>query len=427
MRNVQQVSTVTPIRPLLRREKSTRLTATRVHSLSCGHRQRDVSDPEKRGLVLRLEPSGSKTYLFRYKWRGQQVRLSIGPHPQWKLAEARDQADEFRKLLKQGIDPRAGRRPRLPPVPSVGTDGEAADPHSVKALAAEFMLRFVTPNRKRPEYVKRILDVEVLSRWPKRDARSIKPRDVIELLDAIVDRGARTTANRTAAILSQMFRFGIQRQTVESSPVQLLYKPGGKERPRNRALDDGELAALLASLDEVMARAPQTASATRIALHTACRRSELGLARWRDVTLDGNAPLWRIPAENSKTGVECLVPLAPAAIAEFRQLKKRADRSQWVFPAASGNGAADPKLLTRSLARHMKALAKHKVAAFTIHDLRRTVRTGLARLKVPPHIAERVLNHAQPGIVATYDVHAYVDEKREALEQWAAHLTSLEK
>jgi integrase len=81
--------------------------------------------------------------------------------------------------------------------------------------------------------------------------------------------------------------------------------------------------------------------------------------------------------------------------------------------------------LTRSIARHLETLAEHKVQAFTLHDLRRTVRTGLAKLGVRPDIAERCLNHAQPGIIATYDVHQYLDEKRAALESWAAHLERL--
>jgi integrase len=65
------------------------------------------------------------------------------------------------------------------------------------------------------------------------------------------------------------------------------------------------------------------------------------------------------------------------------------------------------------------------IAEFTLHDLRRTCRTGLARLKIAPHIAERVLNHAQEKIPGTYDTHDYLEEKREALDKWAAHLASL--
>ena len=232
-------------------------------------------------------------------------------------------------------------------------------------------------------------------------------------------------ANRTAAILTQMFKFGIQRHHVETSPVQLLYPPGGREKPRDRALSDEELGALLACVDDVMIRAPITPHAVRIALYTACRRSELCLAKWSDVTLDGDSPTWRIPVENSKTEVEYLVPLVPVAVAEFERLKRRADRSRYVIPNATGDGPIDPKLITRSTARHLETLAEHGVAAFTLHDLRRTVRTGLSRLKIQPHGAERVLNHAQLGIATVYDVFAYSDEKRDALTKWAAHLATL--
>jgi integrase len=82
--------------------------------------------------------------------------------------------------------------------------------------------------------------------------------------------------------------------------------------------------------------------------------------------------------------------------------------------------------LTRSIARHLATFAEHKVCAFTLHDLRRTVRTGLAKLGIRPDIAERCLNHAQPGLIATYDTHHYLEEKRDALTQWADYLQALD-
>jgi integrase len=88
-------------------------------------------------------------------------------------------------------------------------------------------------------------------------------------------------------------------------------------------------------------------------------------------------------------------------------------------------GAVDPRLLTRSIARHLETFAEHKVQAFTLHDLRRTVRTGLAKLGIRPDIAERCQNHAQPSLIATYDTHQYVEEKRGALTQWTVHLEAL--
>jgi integrase len=101
------------------------------------------------------------------------------------------------------------------------------------------------------------------------------------------------------------------------------------------------------------------------------------------------------------------------------------DSSKYVLPRAEKSAPIDPKYITRSVARCLKRFKKHGVAAFTPHDLRRTGRTGLARLGVKVHIAQRVLNHARERMEATYDVHDYVDEKREALDKWAKYLAEL--
>ena len=117
-----------------------------------------------------------------------------------------------------------GRRPTAP-----------TDKHSIEFLVAEFIARYLRAarhGRKRPEYAERILQRDVLPAWKGRDARTIAPEDVLSLLDEIVDRGAPVMANRTAALLAQLFKFGIHRRIVESTPVQLLYRPGGKEKPR---------------------------------------------------------------------------------------------------------------------------------------------------------------------------------------------------
>ena len=119
----------------------------------------------------------------------------------------------------------------------------AGNPHNVTALIKDFTERHLRQRRKHPEYAERILQME-LAGWAHRDARTIKPREVIELLDAIVERRAPVMANRVTGLLSQLFRYGIHRQVVEASPVQLLFRPGGTERPRQRALDDGELGKL---------------------------------------------------------------------------------------------------------------------------------------------------------------------------------------
>ena len=405
-----------------RTSRTSRLTSTRIAALRSDEGREVVTDELVPGLQL-IAGARTKSWSLRLDFRGKRLRLTLGRHPAVSLAQARDLAREALALVERGVDPRrAGLRPgRKVAEPTTGA--ESTDPRFlVRTVAADFLSRFVEPQRKRPEYARRILDAEVLPVWGARDIRTIKPADVLALLEPIAAR-APVMANRVTAIVSQLCRWAVHCGLIEIAPTaQLLFKPGGREKARDRVLSDAELAALWKNLDVVFKRSPRTAAAIRIALLTACRRGELAGARWNDVDLKEGT--WRIPPENAKTGVECINALSAATVEVFKALKKGAGRSLWVLPG-DVDGAIDSKLLTRSVARHLPALAKLKVKAFTLHDLRRTVRTGLARLQVPPHIAERVLNHAQPGVIAVYDRHAYLAEKRGALERWAGHLSAL--
>jgi len=299
----------------------------------------------------------------------------------------------------------------------------APAPNSIEHLYDEFMERHVRPTRKRPEYAAALLTKNVLSEWTGRDARSITPREIIELLDKIVARGSRVVANRVAGLLSQMFRFGIHRTLLTTSPVQLLYRPGGREKPRERSLTDKEISLFLAN-PRACTRFERLEYVILILLITGQRRGELSAALWRNVDLD--AGTWRIPDEDAKAGKGHVVPLPPLAITQFRGLKPMSEGSRFVLPDEPGGAKpVDPKLLTRGVARCKARMRKLGIADFTLHDLRRTCRTGLARLKIAPHIAERVLNHAQEKIPGTYDTHDYLDEKHEALNQWASYIERL--
>jgi integrase len=262
----------------------------------------------------------------------------------------------------------------------------------------------------------------VLPAWQGRDARTITPREVIELLDGIVARGSRVMANRVASLLAQMFKFGIHRAIVENSPVMLLYRPGGKEKPRARAFSEEELQAFLRNLDDAC-RFQRLPHVLRVLLLTLQRRSELALAEWREFDL--KAKTWTIPDAHAKTGKGHILPLSDWAVRELEKLKVMASGSRYVLPSTDKSAPLDPKYITRGVARCLKRFKEHGVAAFTPHDLRRTGRTGLARLGIKMDIAERVLNHARERMEATYDVHEYLDEKRQALEKWAKYLADL--
>ncbi|NDD75534.1 MAG: DUF4102 domain-containing protein, partial [Gammaproteobacteria bacterium] len=215
-----------------------RFTATNLASLPVG----TYTDPAAVGLQLRVterdKGSATRSWLLRFKFQGRESRLLLGHFPALSLADARIKAQHLRERAAQGIDPRRAAARRITPGP---LPTAPADPHTVAALAADYLARHVRPHRKRPEYAENILNRDVLPHWGHRDARTIEPREVIALLDGIVDRGSPVQANRVYGIVSQMFRYGIHRQIVADTPVKLLYRPGGREKPRQRTLSDDEL------------------------------------------------------------------------------------------------------------------------------------------------------------------------------------------
>ncbi|HTE40549.1 MAG TPA: Arm DNA-binding domain-containing protein, partial [Steroidobacteraceae bacterium] len=183
-----------------------RLVPTRAATLDPG----TYTDPGQTGLQLRVlakQAGFSRTWLLRFKFRGEETRIALGHFPETSLDTARGLARKYRELASQGIDPRKARpsttraRAAAATNTTVPTDG-----HSIEFLAHEFLERHVRPSRKRPEYAERIIKNDVLSGWAGRDARTIKPREVIELLDEIVARGSRVMANRVAGLLGQMFK-----------------------------------------------------------------------------------------------------------------------------------------------------------------------------------------------------------------------------
>lgn len=398
------------------------MTASRAESLPPG----EYVVPGHKGLYLlvRQRAAGkdcSRTWLFRYSWEGARIRMVLGALPAMTLADAHAEARKHQDNLKVGINPsKAIRRRARATEPPELAPGE--DRHSIESLASVFLERHIKleRKRKRPEYVERILRRYVLTEWKGRDARSITSHEVLDLLDKLVDKGSPVMANRVAAVLTQMFKYAIHRRIVEASPVQLLFRPGGKEAPRERALSDDELRALLTL--KPMRRWARMHHAITLLLLTGVRRGELALASWREI--DFPKALWRIPGERTKTGKPLAVPLTPWAVEELKALQKLAAGSPWLFPNG-GEHPADPKLLTRNVARAQERFGELGIEPFTLHDLRRTTRTGLSRLKIQPHVAERVLGHAQDGVAGVYDVFDYLPEKREALEKWAQHLRGL--
>jgi integrase len=433
--------------------RSRKFTSTYVSALKPGPSMCDISDPAVPGLVLRVATTGSKAWLFRFKWEGVGTRIALGKFPALGLSEARQLALKNREWLDKGIDPRrtvdrlgGGKREIRRPTPtSAIRTSESPDPRdfatrlaatakdsvptpdpsdtsSVLFIAYEYIEKWFKAQGKNSKEASRMLRVDVLPEWYWRDARTITSREVIELLDTVVKRGAPVMANNLAQLLGHMFRFAIHRAIVANSPVQLLYRPGGKPRRRTRVLSEEELRSFVVNLPTIC-RKGKRAHVLMFLLLTLQRRGELALAEWSE--FDFSMKRWKIPGAHSKNRREHIVPLTDWAIEELKALKKYARGSRFVLPGKHVNRPANPKLITRGVQRLLPRFLAHGIEAFTPHDLRRTGRTTLGRLGVTPFVAERVINHSKDVLQETYDLWDYFDEKRDALERLEKYLQQL--
>jgi integrase len=261
-----------------------------------------------------------------------------------------------------------------------------------------------------------------------RVASEIKRSDVIAMLEAIDAGSGPYMAAKALALASSVYRFGVTRELVESSPCHLI-KPSdfvGEMAPRQRVLMDSEIALVWqATRGNIRTGIESTYPAgpfARLLLLTAVRRSEAAHMTWAEIDLD-NA-LWVIPAHRTKSGTLHEVPLSGMAVDLLRSLPRFA--GNFVFSA--NGGRAPIKGFGRfkaTIDARAAELVPPGLANWRFHDLRRTARTNLASLGVTPFIAELVIGHQQQGVHRVYDVHRYQTEKRDALERWASKLRTI--
>ena len=366
----------------------------------------DYWDEDLPGFGLRISDRGSRTWLvmYRVKGDGRQRRLKLGTNPPMTLADARDAARDALRAAQKGGDPAAER--------DTSRSGD-----SVKALAELYIEKHAKPNKRTWANDERMLKKDIIRAWGTRKARSIRRRDVIELLDAVAKRGP-IMANRTYEVTRRMFRFAVERDIVDASPCIGVTKPG-TEKSRQRVLTVDETKAVWEAIAKQL---PLHAAVFHLRFLTAQRGAEVRSMRWSDIdpSIDkaGTLAWWTIPPEAAKNGKAHRVPLTADAIQVLRDVREIHSNSLWVFPGKEGKSMGDQWWMAERI----------RIASgvdFNPHDLRRTAASMMTGMGIPRFTVAQILNHTEAGATKIYDRHSYDLEKQRALEAWSYRLMDI--
>ncbi|WP_082557881.1 site-specific integrase [Methylobacterium sp. Leaf361] len=382
-------------------------------------KRRELPDGALPGLYLVVQPGGGKSWAVRYRANGKPKKLTIGPYPRVPLTEAREAARAALRAVAEGRDPAGEKR-------AAKAEPSAAESTRFGAVAADYIERYAKPRnrswRETESFLTRTLDAT--DRWQDRDIRTIGRKDVLYALDAVVARGATIHANRLFAALRRFFAWSVERGILEVSPM-LGLKPPSPEVSRDRVLTDSEVVAAWKAAEQI---GYPFGPVAQLLILTGQRRSEVLEAEWREFDLD--AATWTIPRTRAKNDRAHVVPLAPNAVEILRGLPRVGQRPRLLFTTTGTTAFSGVSKATERLQALAAATLPDvdETAPWRLHDLRRTFASGCARLGVPVHVVEKALNHTSgthSGIVGVYQRHDYGEERRRAMELWAAHLDGL--
>jgi len=382
-----------------------RLTKSAIDSLPTTKSDIVYWDASSPGFGVKVTPKGRKVFIVLYRTGGAGSKLrkyTIGPYGRVTLHQARGAAQKIFAARLEGRDPAAEKREAKRRI--------VAD--RVEDLLETFISQRLSQNRSAGE-IARLLRRVVGKTWAGRSIHEITKRDVVEIVIAIEQRGAPVAANKTLKSIKAFLRWCVGRAVLDQSPAEGVPLPA-KEVARDRVLDDQELAQVILAARQIGGAYGGIVELLALAGQ---RREEVARMAWEE--LDLARRIWTIPKSRTKNAKAHVVHLSEQALAVFKQLERRGLLVFSLSGTKPFQGFSKAK-------RELDQLSG--VTGWRIHDLRRTCVSGMARLGVAPHVADKILNHQTgtiSGVAAVYQRHEFLAERKSALDKWGSHIGEL--
>ena len=412
------------------------LTDRQIKALKPREREYTMSDDTRqRGtgrLVIRVRPSGTKEWQYRYHLDGRKRRVSLGDYPTTTLVAARDLATTLSGVLDAGEDPATHlrhQRAEQAQARSHGTLGQLCDAYCDdmaahgKASAEEVRKRLV-----------RYIKGPFRTAWDT-PAHEVSSADIRDMLAHHMQRGVTTTMNRVRSYLHAAYQFGIESELnprrrsrahtwgLTANPVSDVPRQADWERAGQTVMSADDVRGAWHDLPQMRSRSPQGPMAVRLCIATAGQRIS-ALLRLRADMVDLERGIIDMPPEITKTNEPHVVPLTAQAVEVLEYLLDEAERRgiELLFPSRGDHS----KTMREDAVASLVIEYRKKVGAqhWTVRDIRRTAKTVLGELGVSKDVRDRIHGHALHDVSSrNYDRYGYLREKREGMAAWEAWLS----
>lgn len=360
------------------------------------------------GLFLQLMTAGSKIWRFRYNHptTNKRTKTTIGNYPEITLAQARQQREEWRALLAQGIDPQT-HKARLE------REQELAEANTFLAVAEKWRAK------KQGEITEKTLAkywsslrlhiFPFIGMYP---IAEIVPTLALIPLQRVEQRNNFDMANRLGNYINEILNFAVNGGLIPFNPCLKMNKTLKQaKKANNPRIKSEELPEFMQALAQANIE-PQTRTLIQFQMLTMARPGEASGARWAEIDL--HQKLWTIPAERMKAREPHTVPLSTQAVKLLEKMQPITGRFEFIFPK-HGNNKAPMNPATANTAIKRMGYAGRQTA----HGLRGLARTYLAEQNTNHEHAEACLAHKTGGNVSLAYNHAtYLEQRKAIMQKW---------
>jgi len=374
-------------------------------------REKPYKLTDGQGLVLLVSPTGARLWRLRYTFAGREGMISVGSYPATSLKEARERRDAAHKQIEAGLNPS-----------SIRADARERRNVTFEAIAKEWLARqpFTEKTRAKAEWM---IDSLVVPHIGSRPINDLTAPEILAVLRRIETRGRLDTCHRTKWRIGQVIRYAVATGRALRDPTGDLR--GALNSPktvsRSAITAPRRFGELLLAIDEYRGQG-NTWAALRLAPLVFVRPGELRAAEWKEFTLEGENPEWRIAAEHMKMKEEHIVPLSRQAVGILKELQAFTGRGTFLFPSLR---TSQRPISDNTLNAALRRLGFSK-DEMTTHGFRATASTMLNESGVAPDLIELQLAHAERNKVrAAYNRAQRLAERRQMMQRWADYLDEL--